>query len=171
MTLDAKAIADILKPKLRPRECAEALGVSTDYVIGEIRAGRLAARVRTHDSGRVKYRIEQEAFADWMRDHWSKRTYTPPPIVVETGVYFVCCGAFVKIGHARDIPKRVNCIQTGTPFDVSLLAVERTPTVQQAQARERELHARFKELRVRGEWFKNEPPLSNFIATIRTEAP
>jgi hypothetical protein len=61
------------KPKLSPRACAEVLGVSTDYIVGEIRDGRLPAREREYDSGRKRYRVDAGDFAAYIEHYWPRR--------------------------------------------------------------------------------------------------
>jgi excisionase family DNA binding protein len=59
--------------KLSPGECAAVLGVSADYIVGEIKEGRLPARERTYDSGRKRYRIDASDFAAYVREFWPKK--------------------------------------------------------------------------------------------------
>lgn len=66
---------------LSTRECADRLGVTTDFIVGEIRDGRLAARVMTRESGRPLYRIEAAAFTTYLARHWQRRTLSSASIV------------------------------------------------------------------------------------------
>lgn len=61
------------EPKLSPRACAQVLGVTAEYICGEINEGRLPARVRTYASGRKRYRIDAVAFAAYIEQYWPER--------------------------------------------------------------------------------------------------
>ena len=63
---------------MTPAACAERLLVSPDYIIGEIKDGKLPARVRTHDSGRTRYRIDRSHFADYIERHWPTKNRRQP---------------------------------------------------------------------------------------------
>lgn len=67
-----------------------------------------------------------------------------------SGVYVLHCADVYKIGRGRNAALRVRQIQTNTPFPVEHLF---TIATSNAVALERELHQRFAERRVRGEWF------------------
>lgn len=74
-------------------------------------------------------------------------------------VYFVQGGPFVKIGKTSGSPEgRLAELQTGCPYELKLLAY-----VPGGIKRERQLHREFRELHVRGEWFKFERELYRFI--------
>ena len=60
-------------PKLSPKACAQILGLSADYIVGEIKEGRLPARERTYASGRKRYRIDPEEFAVYIEKFWPER--------------------------------------------------------------------------------------------------
>lgn len=77
-------------------------------------------------------------------------------------VYFIQAGPFVKIGKTSGRPDaRVSELQTGCPYDLNLLA-----HISGGIKRERQLHARFHHLHVRGEWFKYERELYRFIKEL-----
>lgn len=87
----------------------------------------------------------------------------PPPQTAL--VYFV--GAEVgpvKIGHSRNIPKRIKDIQWGSPQKMELLAV--APGGQRAEAR---YHKRFFRHRMHGEWFSRTPEIEREIDKLRTK--
>jgi hypothetical protein len=80
-------------------------------------------------------------------------------------VYFIQHGegGDIKIGHtSRDPYGRMAALQTGTPLVLTLLA-----TVPGGSKEEGELHEKFTALKVRGEWFRPEPPLLGFIEGAR----
>jgi excisionase family DNA binding protein len=55
---------------LKTRECAVLLGVTTRYIVGEIRDGRLPARYRVMPSGRIRYRVSVEDWRAYVQQHW-----------------------------------------------------------------------------------------------------
>ena len=62
------------EPKLSPSECAAILGVSADYIVGEIRDGRLPAHERVYpDSGYKRYRIDALDFSKYIAQYWPKK--------------------------------------------------------------------------------------------------
>lgn len=74
-------------------------------------------------------------------------------------VYFAAAGERVKIGKANDVTKRLATLQTGCPYKIKLLKVERGGV-----AVERDYHRRFAALRENGEWFRHEGELAQFLA-------
>jgi hypothetical protein len=77
-------------------------------------------------------------------------------------VYFVTARQvdLVKIGCASDPFRRLDYLQTSSPVELTLEAI-----YPGAYDRERELHARFAQLRVRGEWFKLDAEIELMIVT------
>jgi hypothetical protein len=55
---------------LKTRECAVLLGVTTRYIVGEIRDGRLPARCREMPSGRIRYRVSVDDWRLYVQTHW-----------------------------------------------------------------------------------------------------
>lgn len=53
-------------------QAARELGVSGEYVRGEIRDGRLKANVTQKDGKRATYRITREQFAEYVERHWRR---------------------------------------------------------------------------------------------------
>lgn len=74
-------------------------------------------------------------------------------------IYFIQRGNMVKIGFAANVKKRIRQLQTASPEPIALIAV-----LEAAPAVEKHLHHRFRKLRVRGEWFRLEKPILDFIA-------
>lgn len=73
-------------------------------------------------------------------------------------IYFVKANDRVKIGYADDPANRIPSIQTSSPYELEvLLIVEGTYEV------ERELHRRFQEYRVTGEWFEYGDRIESFV--------
>src|SRR5258705_9513139 len=79
-------------------------------------------------------------------------------------VYFVTCERSwfpIKIGFAKSVPNRMRALLVGFPYEIKLLAVIRGD-----RALERELHARFAQWRLSGEWFDRTPALTDYIARL-----
>jgi hypothetical protein len=78
-------------------------------------------------------------------------------------VYFIAAGrGAVKIGFAHDVESRLQALQTSSAEELVLLHYMEGTT-----ADERRLHEKFAELRIRGEWFRHEGFLAEFIVTLR----
>jgi hypothetical protein len=91
--------------------------------------------------------------------HWAHRLAKAPlinerPKKSEHFVYAIRCGEFVKIGFAGDPEKRRKSLQVGNPEEVEIVHLESLSSRAAAQKREAELHQRFAEYAVRGEWFQ-----------------
>lgn len=78
-----------------------------------------------------------------------------------SSIYFVTCDVPdfpIKIGSAFDVEIRLKAIQTALPWPVQTLLV-----IDGGSKRERELHALFSHLRMRGEWFERHPSILEHI--------
>lgn len=76
-------------------------------------------------------------------------------------IYFVTEGKHIKIGYTtQDIEKRIKQLNTGSVQNISLLG-----WIYGDKAKEKELHIRFAQSRVRcnGEWFEPTTNLLDFI--------
>lgn len=77
-------------------------------------------------------------------------------------IYVIQCGDFpiVKIGHTKsdNLQKRFHTLQGGNPFRLKVLTYFEGEIEQ-----EKALHQRFWGLRVRGEWFRLEGSLVEFV--------
>lgn len=54
---------------LTTRQCADRIGVSTDFIRGEIEDRRLKAHVVARDKKRLVYRVSLEDFEAYLRRH------------------------------------------------------------------------------------------------------
>ena len=79
-------------------------------------------------------------------------------------VYFVRSGDSIKIGSASDFKRRSSSLQTASPEPLNVLAI--VPGLD-----EYKIHQRFAHLRIRGEWFRAEPELLEFIQLVKVETP
>lgn len=73
----------------------------------------------------------------------------------QTLTYFAKCGEFVKIGRTHNVKQRLRKFQEGNPNEVILLAT--------CDLDENDLHQQFSHLHHRGEWFKLNDELLEFI--------
>lgn len=73
-------------------------------------------------------------------------------------IYFITDGEYCKIGFAHNARKRIKDLQIGSARKLTLLA-----TVPGGPDVEAIYHNTFKDLRVRGEWFRMAPELISFI--------
>lgn len=78
-------------------------------------------------------------------------------------VYFISNGSAIKIGTSAYPGKRAKQLATGSPTPMSVLGAVYAPD---PEARERELQKQFAHLHIRAEWFRAEPPLTDFIAAL-----
>lgn len=75
MTANAAALIEQSKreERLSTTACARALGVTGEFIRGEIREGRLKARIsKPEGRRRAKYRIDAADFDAYVREHWPK---------------------------------------------------------------------------------------------------
>lgn len=84
----------------------------------------------------------------------------PPPLAPgDLGhVYVAGFSTYIKIGWSTDVANRLLDLRTGIPEGLIVYALlpARPPY-------ERELHARFKHLRLTGEWFRRQSELAAWI--------
>jgi predicted ATPase len=79
-------------------------------------------------------------------------------------IYFIATDALdaVKIGHTLGpVSERYRVLQTACPLQLKIL-VSTDGSVRD----ERDLHARFADLRIRGEWFRREGGLQRLLAQL-----
>lgn len=115
---------------------------------------------------------EEAATQHWCRD---KAVLTPEKLEIHRygvlqfdtkpirGVYFVRCDNFVKIGHAKDIRKRIADIAQMNPHRVWLLAYVPTECETESRYLEGTLHDRFRDDRYRLEWFHYTERIRAFV--------
>ena len=117
------------------------------------------ALAKSAQSRRIK-RQEAEARPPTipMRVRW---TVGSPEKAKPDKVYFLRCEQFVKIGSGRDLQRRVSAHQISVPFKLELLAV-----LDGDIDLEKVLHRRFLHHWERGEWFRLEGDLADYIASL-----
>jgi hypothetical protein len=80
-------------------------------------------------------------------------------------IYFVTCDAPdypIKIGIAFDVGRRLRQMQNAQPYPITLLA-----EMPGHYLHERVLHGLFKHLHMRGEWFRRDAELIDFIENVK----
>ena len=90
----------------------------------------------------------------------AKQTAKPPCYI-----YFILNddSQAVKIGIAKNVKRRLASLQTSSPSGLKLLGTIKTKSVNDARKIEKSLHKRFDENRIRGEWFKADVELLDYI--------
>jgi hypothetical protein len=78
-------------------------------------------------------------------------------------VYLFRLGEFFKIGIAKDVQKRLSGIRVNTPHSIELIKSWRC---RNPLTLEKRMHARFKQYKVQGEWFRLPGDAVNFLLTI-----
>jgi hypothetical protein len=69
----------------------------------------------------------------------------------------------IKIGIAKNVPGRLNSLQTSNAAKLELLALVKVENIKAARELEQYLHQQFAEFSLRGEWFKSNPQLLEYI--------
>lgn len=78
-------------------------------------------------------------------------------------VYFIEAQGFIKIGFTSNLPQRIQAIRSGIPYGETILLHD----IPGDFDLEVDMHRKFSHLRERGEWFRKEPELLDFIAAIK----
>ena len=73
-------------------------------------------------------------------------------------VYFISDGDAIKIGLSKTPKGRLRTLQTGHPRELVLLA-----SLEGSRRLEREIHERFANLRLRGEWFRDDGEIRKWL--------
>jgi len=98
-----------------------------------------------------------------------KRAYAAVP--VRSGVYFIRCGPFVKIGLATNARRRFVNFQQVIPFRLEFVGIIERVEGRTLRSLECEYHARFKHLHHVGEWFREEGELAELCAQLSQPKP
>jgi hypothetical protein len=82
-----------------------------------------------------------------------------------TWVYFIqdVQADAIKIGFSKNVSNRVAALQTSTTSPLKLLVC-----VPGGRKTEKELHEKFVQFHIRGEWFRSAPELLQYVETLRT---
>lgn len=107
-------------------------------------------------------RISRQAYVEQMAtEMMSLATRDDGPL---SGVYFVACEGYVKIGLSSNVVQRFRTIQVANPFKVEPLGFIAKSSPLEAEKLEVQLHERFKPERIHGEWFRYSQDLGDFIS-------
>lgn len=88
----------------------------------------------------------------------------PYPLIRASRVYFVLLNDFIKIGVTQDLRQRMIQLMNDSPYKITLLRF-----VRGNRTLERSYHLKFARLRARGEWFRAELELIEFIDALKTD--
>lgn len=127
----------------------------------------MCSRCRVRPS-REKQRWCKECHAEYQREHRADRSYYESGAGDDgplSGVYFIQCSSFVKIGVSSDVIARFRSIKSSNPFAVVALGFIPEPVGKKADDLETSLHRRFAGCRHQAEWFTLTDELLAFIAT------
>ncbi len=79
-------------------------------------------------------------------------------------IYFVKCHEYVKIGYSFDPYTRISSMQTGSPYELEMIAL-----MEGGEREEVILQIAFKHLRFRAEWFRHTEELAKLTRRIQQE--
>lgn len=83
----------------------------------------------------------------------------------KSGIYILYSCGYYKIGITSNIQKRINTLQTGNPFLIQLVFFK---IVNGANTLENELHKKYKNKNVLGEWFwLNNEDVQDIMAAVK----
>ncbi len=80
---------------------------------------------------------------------------------MDSYVYFISDGKYIKIGKSAKPMKRLEQLQTSNARELKLLGI-----IPGSSVKENELHSMFNNLHVRGEWFKLDNSILLYIESI-----
>jgi hypothetical protein len=147
---------------MTPEQVAEAWGCSRNHVLHLMMSRRIP-------SFRVGARMLRVFPSDLPEPIPENPTETPKAVRImpepapgappaKMTVYVIRSGPYVKIGRATDFQRRLAGLRTQSPYDIEVVA-----TLSQPDYVELILHARFAMHRHRGEWFREEGELADWI--------
>lgn len=97
----------------------------------------------------------------------AQREFSAAPAPPTMGyVYFVSDGEDIKIGFSERPVRRLTGLQSGHKKELKLLAVVSAGLVSEKQAQDR-----FDHLKIRGEWYRAAPELTDYIAELNQTNP
>lgn len=79
-------------------------------------------------------------------------------------VYFLTDGEAIKIGFAKNPAKRLADLQIAQSFELVMIATFSAPKYQ-----ERIVHNMFKHLHIRGEWFRIDSAITDYIDDLEEQ--
>lgn len=94
-------------------------------------------------------------------EQWYRRDFQHRLSIIGHTLYFVRMGEAMKIGITGRIQDRLRGFETSLPYPVELILAIK------GYRAEKVVHAKFADIRLRGEWFKDSPELRAYIETLR----
>lgn len=87
-------------------------------------------------------------------------------------VYFIRAGkrGAIKIGHARNVERRLEALQTGNAYRLEVIARIPCDSKQHAIEIEQQLHKHFRKQRIRREWFQGNIKFGDAIKHLNNMA-
>lgn len=78
-------------------------------------------------------------------------------------IYFILSSEInaVKIGFTTNVEQRLSVLQTGSPHELKLVKV-----ISGSPRKEKQLHKKFAEYNIRGEWFHWNDVIKNYVETL-----
>ncbi len=134
---------------LRLRDAAELFGLPLAAVRSEAALGRLTL---WKIGGR--YYTNRESVAEMDRCRYARRNTDHKG----SGIYVVGFDNYIKIGWSDDLSERLRTIKTSIPVPLTIYASYSCQKIN-----ERILHRRFRKHRTRGEWYRNEGDVADWI--------
>ena len=128
-------------------------------------AERVASMFLEREPGHIAREIVARLKSDdFLREYVRRAVWGNDADAVKVGwVYFMEAAGLVKIGYTREIQQRLEHVQSHNAAEVRLVRKERGN-----RTLERSHHKRWRELRVRGEWYRLEGDLADYISGARS---
>lgn len=84
---------------------------------------------------------------------------------MDTYIYIIKCKNLYKIGISERVKKRFQTFNTSNPFELELIFFH---PVKLARIVEKDIHHKFSEKRIKGEWFKlNKKDLNSIMSELK----
>ena len=110
----------------------------------------------------------KECHTEYVRTHRLERSLDmetdPTDCGPLSGVYFLECAGFIKIGFASNVYRRAAQIRSHNPLLVTPLGFQQERRADAVVMLEQALHAQFKEHRHRAEWFRDCEQIRAYVA-------
>jgi hypothetical protein len=86
------------------------------------------------------------------------------PLKKQEYLYGMQCKDYIKFGVSNNPIDRRNALQTGNPFQITLLFCV---PYNDSYGTEKDVHRYFKDIRGKGEWFKIDENIKNFVKYLK----
>ena len=145
-----------------------------DAIIGDAPSPpRLCAKCGVRPQRKPKQRWCQECHREYVRNQRALRYRETDPDNCGpfSGVYFVQCGSFIKVGVSTNVYHRLRQIKSANPHPILPIGFIAEPRMAAANALEIEIHALFRPYRHRAEWFHDCAEVREYIASRAQPVP